>query len=442
MKIRNKFCMIICIAIVLLIGGCGSKTDAKNSAPDYSAYDFAEVDWFRQTEGDLETLCFRANGEYRYSCACGSPVDDADLVESYDYDDATKTFTLHYCEDMEGAITQIKLISCDDEKLELDFEGEIRTFWKEEPWPDTTENGYTVDLTEISPMILDHAQSDVITAAQAVIHSFLQYETQVQIQVSGNTQRFLNDMAYVIHCTCPMFGAFTDFSEMTSYDQTSGTVSWNYVVDREEFDRKLEEFYTVVEDLLSAVDQTDSQAMGALVLYHALIDNLQYNEALLGENFDLLSREEANLQSSPYWVLVEKSGICTNIAQAYLFLCTQADIPCGTVLHTGGSGMHMWNILEIDGCYYYCDPTWDADSSGKYFGMTAADRADWAGGYSSEEGTMLGVIVPQQYEIADSRFAELRTKLPVELSGIRVDKDEQTITFVGYEYEYCFCCQF
>ena len=441
MKFRNMVCVLLCVAMVLLFGGCASKEGESKQDADYSAYAFAGAEWYRATEGDLETLCFRTNGEFRYSCACGSPVDDADLVESYTYDDATKTFTLHYCEDMDEVITQIKLISCDDEKLELDFAREIRTFWKEEPQPDTTEDDFTVDLTEISPMILEHAQADVITAAQAVIHAFLQYETQVQIQVCGNTQRFLNDMAYVIHCTCPMFGAFTDFNEMTAYEPNSGTVSWNYVVDREEFDRKLEGFCAVVERTLSLVDSTDTQAMRALVLYHALIEGLQYEESLLGENYDLLSKEEANLKSSPYWVLTERSGICTNIAQAYLFLCTQADIPCGTVLHTGGSGMHMWNILEIDGRYYYCDPTWDADGSGKYFGMTAADRADWAGGYSAQEGTMLGVTIPEQYEIIDTRFAELRTKLPVELSAIRMDKAEQTITFVGYEYEYCFRCQ-
>lgn len=164
-------------------------------------------------------------------------------------------------------------------------------------------------------MILEHAHEDVITAVQAVIHSFLQYETQTQIQVSGNTRRFLNDMAYVIHCTCPMFGAFTDFNEMTAYEPADGMVSWNYVVNREEFDEKLGQFYDVVENMLSAVDQTDTQSMRSLILYHALIADLQYDESLLGENYNQLSPEEANLKSSPYWVLVEKSGICTNIAQ-------------------------------------------------------------------------------------------------------------------------------
>ena len=180
--------------------------------------------------------------------------------------------------------------------------------------------------------------------------------------------------------------------------------------------------------------------MRAMLLYYAVIDDLNYDYGLIGDNFDKLSKEEANLKSSPYYVLVEKSGICTNIAQAYMFLCTQADIACGTVLHTGGSGMHMWNIVQIDGKYYYCDPTWDANTSFKYFGITAADRASWAGEYSKKEGTMLSVTIPEKYEVSDTRFEVLRGKLPVEISDVKVDKSLQTITFMGYEYEYVFEC--
>jgi len=170
-------------------------------------------------------------------------------------------------------------------------------------------------------------------------------------------------------------------------------------------------------------------------------NNLHYDYDLLGENFEGLSKEEANLKSSPYYVLAEKSGICTNIAQAYMFLCTQADITCGTVLHTGGSGMHMWNIVQIDGKYYYCDPTWDANASLAYFGMTAADRASWAGEYSAASGTMLSVAIHEKYEISDSRFDTLRGQLPVEISDVKANRELQTLTFIGYEYEYVYECE-
>ena len=306
-----------------------------------------------------------------------------------------------------------------------------------------TEEDFAVfhtDLTKISPLIRENTSEEVIVAAQKVIDGFLRYEYHVEIAVSGNPQRFLNDMAYVIHCTCPLFGAFTDFSEISSYDEATGTVSWNYYAEEAEFNSKLQTFYDVADGYLSNVKTTDSETMRAMLLYYALIDDLNYDNDLLGENYEKLSKQEASLKSSPYYVLTEKSGICTNIAQAYMFLCTQADIPCGTVLHMGGSGMHMWNILQIDDSYYYCDPTWDANTSLKYFGITAEDRAGWAGAYSSEDGTMLSVIIPDKYQISDSRFETLRAKLPVEISEIRADRALQAITFVGYEYEYVFAC--
>ncbi len=439
---KRKSFVLIALCCALFWGGCVPKSEV-NSTESYSMYDFAGVQWIRNAECD-ETLCFLPNGEFRYSCACGNPVNDADVVESYCYDDTTKLFTLNVYEEIEGMITEIKLISCDGEMLELDFDGEVRTFFIEGTKSENVEDigsTFEVDLTKISPMIQENVSEDVVVAAKNVIEAFLRYENSVVIEVNGNGQRFMNDMAYVIHCTCPMFGAFTDFSEMTSYDAVSGIVSWNYFIDESEFNTKVQAFYDATESYLSNVSTTDSETMRAMLLYYAIIDDLNYDYGLIGDSFESLSQEEANLKSSPYYVLVEKSGICTNIAEAYMFLCTQADIVCGTVLHTGGSGMHMWNTVQVDGKYYYCDPTWDANASLKYFGITAADRASWAGEYSDSEGTMLSVTIPEKYEVSDSRFEELRGRLPVEISELKVDKTLQTITFVGYEYEYVFECK-
>ena len=299
---------------------------------------------------------------------------------------------------------------------------------------------FEVDLTKVSPMILENAEPGVVAAAKSVIEAFLRYETSAAIEVSGNTQRFLNDMAYVIHCTCPLFSAFADLDQMSGYDPETGMVSWAFYAEKDVFESTVSAFYATVEDYLAAVERTDSEAMRAMLLYYGVIEDLNYDYGLIGDAYAALSRKEAALRESAYYVLAEKSGICTNIAQAYLFLCTQAEIPCGTVLHMGGQGMHMWNVVELDGKYYYCDPTWDANGSLKHFGITAADRAAWAGGYSVQEGTMLDVTIPEKYDIADLRFQTLREKLPVEISQVRPDKAMQTITFEGYEYQYTFAC--
>lgn len=134
MKKYSLKLILLCSLITLLLVGCksGAKKDsAENSSNDvdYSMYNFAEVQWTRDAECDVETLSFLANGEFRYSCACGNPVNDSDVVESYSYDDTTKMFTLICCEEVDGMITNIQLISCDGEKLELDFNGEVRVFF-------------------------------------------------------------------------------------------------------------------------------------------------------------------------------------------------------------------------------------------------------------------------------------------------------------------------
>jgi len=312
---------------------------------------------------------------------------------------------------------------------------------KEEQNVDNAASEYRIDFTKVSTMIEENVETDVVVAAKKVIETFLEYENSVEIKVSGNSQRFMNDMAYVVHCTCPLFGAFTDFNEVSSYESKTGKVSWNFYVEKDTFDNEIQTFSNVVEDYLNEINSADNEAMRAMLLYYAVIDDLNYDYDLIGDNYEKLSEKEANMKSSPYYVLAKKSGICTNIAQAYMFLCTQAEIECGTVLHRGGGAMHMWNVVRIDGKYYYCDPTWDANTSLKYFGITAADRAAWAGEYSAEEGTMLSTIIPDKYEISDSRFAVLREKLPVEISKIKVDKKSQTITFEGYEYEYVFQCK-
>lgn len=133
---KRILCMIGAIIIGTSLIGCmlESKTASKEDVNahmeiDYSAYDFAGIQWTRDTECDTETLCFLPNGEFRYSCACGSSVNDSDVVESYSYDDTTQKFTLNCYEEIEGMITEIELVSCDGERIELDFGGDVRVFY-------------------------------------------------------------------------------------------------------------------------------------------------------------------------------------------------------------------------------------------------------------------------------------------------------------------------
>ena len=120
----KKFILMLCaVLLCVTLFGCGEK-----KAPDECP--FAEIRWTRITEQDVEYLFFSKNGGFSYYCGCGNPVNDSDLCEGYTYDDATKTITLKCSEKTDEMVTVIKIVKCDENSLQLDFNGEIRTFEK------------------------------------------------------------------------------------------------------------------------------------------------------------------------------------------------------------------------------------------------------------------------------------------------------------------------
>ena len=131
--VKVLFCLILLVSFGLY--GCHGEepvsTENEFEKVDYSQYDFTDVIWTRDTEVDVEYIAFKSDGSFRYSCACGNPVNDADMCQGYVYDDNTKTIKLDYFETTDETITTITILSCDEELLVLDFDGEQRSFTRE-----------------------------------------------------------------------------------------------------------------------------------------------------------------------------------------------------------------------------------------------------------------------------------------------------------------------
>lgn len=122
--------IISLIFVVIFLTGCGTAKE-KIQEKDYSEYLFTDASWTRDSGNDIETIVFKSNGRFIYYCSCGNPVNDSDLCESYTYDDDTKEITLDCFEETEETITTIKVVNSTETNLELDFNGEIRKFEKE-----------------------------------------------------------------------------------------------------------------------------------------------------------------------------------------------------------------------------------------------------------------------------------------------------------------------
>ena len=123
-------CVILCCGI---FSGCKTKDENNNdeAVVDYSEYSFTGISWTREAENDIETIRFGLEGEFVYYCSCGNPVNDSDLCEGYRYDDETKTITLDCFEITDEMVTTFKIVKCDEDELQLDFNGDIRVFTKE-----------------------------------------------------------------------------------------------------------------------------------------------------------------------------------------------------------------------------------------------------------------------------------------------------------------------
>ncbi len=125
----------------------------------------------------------------------------------------------------------------------------------------------------------------------------------------------------------------------------------------------------VVEEMLALLHEDMSDYEKALTLYDALIDRCDY----------VLDAPNAH---NLYGALAEGQALCEGYALAYQYLLMRAGIPAMYV--TGFSREdHAWNAMQLDGQWYYADPTWD-DPKGnngtfRYYGYFALTREmmDW-----------------------------------------------------------------
>ena len=62
-----------------------------------------------------------------------------------------------------------------------------------------------------------------------------------------------------------------------------------------------------------------------------------------------------------YNLVYNKIAICQGYAVTFYVMMTELGIPC-TIISGYAGGPHSWNAVEMDGCWYYVDVTWDDPS--------------------------------------------------------------------------------
>ena len=197
--------VLICTAFV----GCNAKNaeaeqTTKAPAAENSKPAFADISWKRDAENDVETIRFGADGSFSYSCSCGDPVNDADLIEGYTYDDNTKTVTFDAVETTEDMVTKVTVVSCDEKKLVLDFDGEEREFVPEDEYVHTEE----VDYNEFS---------------------FTNMDWEREIEGCKEIINFGPFGSFSYYCLCRDHKDYAVIAEKYTYDSESGVVTLDII---------------------------------------------------------------------------------------------------------------------------------------------------------------------------------------------------------------------
>ncbi|MDE7354896.1 MAG: hypothetical protein K2O06_17900 [Acetatifactor sp.] len=149
--------------------------------------------------------------------------------------------------------------------------------------------------------------------------------------------------------------------ERTTAIEFSGT----YTMDRETAMERREEIDAAADRLLSGISPDAGDYEKVKYVYDTLIRETDY---------ELGAPDNQNI----YSVFVNHVSVCQGYAKATQYLLNRLGVECTLVLGTVDAGEgHAWNLVKVEGDYYFVDTTWGDASYRTEEGQGDADTSDF-----------------------------------------------------------------
>lgn len=118
-----------------------------------------------------------------------------------------------------------------------------------------------------------------------------------------------------------------------------------YTMDADERDRIQRQIDASVEELLAGISITDSDYAKAKYVFEILVQNVDY---------DAQAQNNQNIISA----FLNRATVCQGYACATEYLLRLLGIQSAVVTGNANGESHAWNLVRLDGDYYYMDTTW------------------------------------------------------------------------------------
>ena len=144
-----------------------------------------------------------------------------------------------------------------------------------------------------------------------------------------------------------------------------------YTMDLEEFTQKRIFMENMADEIIGQMSASFTAFERELFIHDYIIKNCRYSR-------------DGNFNNLTYSCIVDGFASCEGYAKATKYLLEKAGIECYTVIGDASDDgrepeSHMWNLVNIEGGYYYLDTTWDdpntssGEASHIYFNLTQSE---------------------------------------------------------------------
>lgn len=138
-------------------------------------------------------------------------------------------------------------------------------------------------------------------------------------------------------------------------------VIFKYCMTPSEAKNRKKKIEAAIKPFLTGITPSMSDYQVALHAHENIVSLIDYDSIGLKEQEqDPNSDEKPDDLRSIYGVFVEKKAVCAGYAKAFQYITNRLGIECSYVRGCCNDGeWHAWNIIKLEGSYYYVDTTWD-----------------------------------------------------------------------------------